>query len=200
MKTMELPAMAVKRLKFKALATDNDECVNVLKKRFNQTAPDLVWASDITYIRAGGKFYHLCVVIDLFSRKIISYKISAHPDAQLAKDAFLAAYNKRKPKSLMFHSDRGSQYTAFSFRTLLDNCSVVQSFSKRGHPYDNAVVESFFKFLKTEETNRRNYQTLKELELSIFKYIEGYYNSKRPHSSLGYLTPNEAEANFYSQT
>lgn len=108
----------------------------------------------------------------------------------------MAAYCRRNPQGLMFHSDRGCQYTAFSFRKFLDNCSVVQSFSKKGHPYDNAVAESFFKFLKHEETNRRNYQTLKELELSVFQYIEGYYNSKRPHAGLSYLTPNQAEKNF----
>ncbi|MCL2369950.1 MAG: integrase core domain-containing protein [Firmicutes bacterium] len=75
---------------------------------------------------------------------------------------------------------------------------MVQSFSKKGHHYDNAVVESFFKFLKREQTNRRNYQNLKELESSVFQYIEGYYNSKRPHSTLNYLTPNQAEFNFHS--
>ena len=196
MKTMELPALAAKRPKFKPFSADKEECVNLLQKKFEQAAPDIVWVSDITYIRAGGKFYYLCVIIDLFSRKVIAYKISARPDAQLVKDAFMDAYLKRDPKGLMFHSDRGSQYTAFSFRKLLDNCNVVQSFSKKGHPYDNAVAESFFKFLKKEQTNRRNYQTLKELETSIFEYIEGYYNSKRPHSALGYLTPNEAEKNF----
>jgi transposase InsO family protein len=200
MKTMELPSLVSKRPKFKPFVTEETECVNRLEKRFSQVAPDIVWVSDITYIRAGGRFYYLCVIIDLFSRKVIAYKISARPDAQLVKNAFAAAYFKRNPKGLMFHSDRGCQYTAFSFRQLLDNCNVVQSFSKKGHPYDNAVAESFFKYLKQEETNRRNYQTLKELELSVFQYIEGYYNSKRPHGGLNYLTPNQVEINFFSQT
>ena len=96
----------------------------------------------------------------------------------------------------MFHSDRGSQYNSFSFRKLLDDLNVVQSFSKKGHPYDNAVAESFFKYLKHEEINRRNYSSLQELKLSVFEYIEGYYNSRRPHSSLGMLTPNQKEQNF----
>ena len=196
MNTMELPALAAKRPKYKRFGADDEECVNRLEQQFSQSAPNIVWVSDITYIRVGGRFYYLCVIIDLFSRKVIAYKISARIDAQLVKSTFMAAYCARNPKGLMFHSDRGCQYTAFSFRQLLDNLNVVQSFSKKGHPYDNAVAESFFKFLKREQTNRRNYQNLKELETSIFEYIEGYYNAKRPHTTLNYLTPNEAEKKF----
>jgi len=196
MKTMELPAIAAKKPKFKRFGSNNDDCTNHLDKKFNQSAPNVVWVSDITYIRAGTRFYYLCVIIDLFSRKVIAYKLSAKIDTQLVKDTFLLAYTKRNPKGLMFHSDRGCQYTALEFRKLLDNCNVVQSFSSKGHPYDNAVAESFFKFLKHEQTNRRNYQSLKELETSVFEYIEGYYNSKRPHATLAYLTPNQAEKNY----
>ncbi len=100
----------------------------------------------------------------------------------------------------MFHSDRATQYTAFAFRQLLDSMNVVQSFSKKGYPFDNAVCECFFKYLKLEETSRRTYHTFSELYLSVFEYIEGVYNSRRPHSSLGYLTPNEAEAAYWVQT
>ena len=114
--------------------------------------------------------------------------------------AFQKAYETRNaPFGLMFHSDRGSQYTAFAFRQLLDSRNVVQSFSKKGYPFDNAVCESFFRYLKKEETDRRTYATLNDLKLSVFSYIEGYYNSKRPHGSLGYLTPNEAEATYWGQ-
>ena len=94
----------------------------------------------------------------------------------------------------MFHSDRGVQYTSFAFHQLLDSLNVVQSFSKKGYPFDNAVCESFFKYLKLEETNRKTYHTFDELHWSIFEYIEGFYNSRRPHASLGYLTPNEMES------
>ena len=96
----------------------------------------------------------------------------------------------------MFHSDRGSQYTAFAFRKLLDELNVLQSFSKKGYPFDNACCESFFKYLKKEETNRRNFRTYRDLYHSVFQYIEGFYNSRRPHGSLGYLTPDEMEATF----
>lgn len=105
----------------------------------------------------------------------------------------------QQPTGLMFHSDRGSQYTAFAFRQLLDTLNVVQSFSKKGYPFDNACCECFFKYLKKEETNRKTYHSLQELQLSIFEYIEGFYNSKRPHGSLGMLTPNEKEELFWNQ-
>ena len=123
--------------------------------------------------------------------------------AQLSREhyeTFKKAYEKRNsPYGLMFHSDRGAQYTAFSFRQSLDSLNVVQSFSKKGYPFDNACCECFFKYLKKEETNRRTYHSLAELQLSVFEYIEGYYNSKRPHGTLGMLTPNEAEALYWEQ-
>ncbi len=93
----------------------------------------------------------------------------------------------------------GTQYTAFAFRRLLDSLNVVQSFSKKGYPFDNACCECFFKYLKKEETNRKCYHSLQELQLSIFEYIEGYYNSKRPHGALNMLTPNEAESLYWEQ-
>ena len=160
-----------------------------------------MWASDITYLNAGGKWYYLCVIMDLFSRKIISWNISGKPDAKLVITAFRNAYNKRNsPLGLMFHSNRGSQYIALPFRQLLDSLNVVQSFSKKGYPFDNTCCECFFKYLKKEETNRRTYHSLQELRLSVFEYIEGFYNSKRPHSSLGMMTPNQKEKLFWEQT
>lgn len=98
------------------------------------------------------KFYYLCVIIDLFSRKVIAYNISGKPDSALVIETFISAYKLRNaPFGLMFHSDRGSQYNSFSFRKLLDDLNVVQSFSKKGHPYDNAVAKSFFKYLKLKK-------------------------------------------------
>ena len=114
--------------------------------------------------------------------------------------AFKKAYKKRNaPFGLMFHSDRGTQYTAFAFRQLLDSLHVVQSFSKKGYPFDNACCESFFKYLKKEEINRKTYHSLQELQLSLFEYIEGFYNAKRPHGALGMMTPNEKEECYWAQ-
>lgn len=200
MKSMHLPKMSTAKPKAVRTHTNNGQCTNHLQQQFSQDAPNLVWTSDITYLKAGGKWYYLCVVIDLFSRKAVSWQLSGKADVDLVITAFQKAYNSRNaPYGLMFHSDRGTQYTAFSFRRLLDSLNVVQSFSRKGYPFDNAVCECFFKYLKLEETNRRTYHTFDELYLSVFEYIEGYYNSRRPHSSLGYLAPNEAESAYWGQ-
>lgn len=107
-------------------------------------------------------------------------------------------YNKRNsPTSLMFHPDRGTQYTAAPFRKLLDKFNVIQSFSKKGYPFNNARCKSFFKYLKKGEYNRKNYHSIGELTLSLSEYIEGFYNLKRSHYSLGLMTPNGKELAFY---
>ncbi len=200
MKSLQLPKMSTVKPVYHKKYNDNGECTDYLKQNFNQKAPNLVWVSDFTYIKAGNKWYYLCIIMDLFSRKIIAWNISGKPDADLIITTFRKAYQKRNaPYGLIFHSDRGSQYTAFAFRQLLDSLHVVQSFSKKGYPFDNAVCECFFKYLKKEETNRRTYHTLQELQNSVFEYIEGFYNSRRPHSSLGLLTPNEAEKLYQEQ-
>lgn len=200
MRSMELPQMSTVKPKPGCRRTDNGECANHLRQQFSQDAPNLVWVSDITYLKAGGEWYYLCVVIDLFSRKVISWHLSGKADVNLVTATFQKAYESRNtPHGLMFHSDRGTQYTAFAFRQLLDSLNVLQSFSKKGYPFDNAVCECFFKYLKREETNRRTYHTFKELYLSVFEYIEGFYNSRRPHGSLGYLTPNEMESVYWGR-
>ena len=111
---------------------------------------------------------------------------------------FKKAYAKRNfPKGLMFHSDRGSQYTSKDFRKLLDEFDVVQSFSGRGCPYDNAVAESFFKYLKKEELHRKTYSHFSDLQSSLFEYIDGFYNPKRPHSSNDFLAPDDFESAYF---
>lgn len=172
MRALQLPKMSTDKPYRNYRHKDNGSCTNHLHQEFNQKAPNIVWVSDFTYIRVAGKWYYLCIVMDLFSRKIIAWNISGKPDVDLVMDAFKKAYNKRKqPQGLMFHSDRGTQYTAFSFKKLLDSLNVVQSFSKKGYPFDNACCECFFKYLKKEETNRKTYHSLEELRLSIFDYI-----------------------------
>ena len=156
-----------------------------------------MWVCDFTYIRAGGKFYYLCAIIDLFSRKVIAYKLSAKIDAQLAIDTVnMAVASRKKSEGVIFHTDRGSQFTSEKFRKHLDKLNMIQSFSAKGHPYDNAVMECFFKYLKKEETNRHSYSSFNELSLSLFEYINGFYNSVRPHSHNNGLSPNQAELQF----
>ncbi len=196
---MSLPKMSTdnpRRHKHKAQGS----CSNHLQQKFNQKAPNLVCASDFTYIKVNGKWYYLCIVIDLFSRKIIGWHISGIHNVELTMTAFNKAFNKRKVDyGLLFHSDQGSEYTAFSFRKLLDSHNIVQSFSKKGYPFDNAYCESFFKYLKKNRTNRRTYQSLDELRLYLFEYIENLYNNRMPHGSIGYKTPNELEAEYWDQ-
>ena len=197
MKGMALPKMSTVKAKptFKSAAVDSD-CPNLLKKQFNPSAPNRVWVSDITYIKVNGKFVYLCVIIDLFARKLIAYKTGINAKVSLVIDTFNAAYkSRRSPVGTLFHSDRGVQYTAKDFRKLLDNVNFIQSFSAKGHPFDNAVVESFFKFLKHEETDRRSFSSLDELNLALFEYAH-FYNSLRPHSANGFLTPIELENEF----
>ena len=181
LKQMNLPKIATKKMPTLYKKSNDENCLNLLKRQFNVAAPNLVWVSDITYLKVASKWFYLCVIIDLFSRKVIAWKLSTKIDTQLVIDTFNKAYTKRGcPKGLMFHSDRGSQYTSLDFRALLERLEVVQSFSGKGNPYDNAVAESFFKFLKAEEI-----------------YIESYYNSKRPHSTLNFLSPVEFENNYF---
>lgn len=200
MKSMSLPKMStVKPFVHKSKSTSDENCKNILKQKFNQPEPNIVWVCDFTYIRAGGRFYYLCAILDLFSRKVIAYKLSDKIDTQLAIDTVnLAVANRGKSKGILFHTDRGSQFTAKRFREHLDNLNMVQSFSAKGHPYDNAVMECFFKYLKKEETDRISYHSVQELSLSLFEYINGFYNSLRPHSHNNGLSPYQAELYFFN--
>ena len=198
MSSMNLPKLATDKPK-RGKHSENGECNNHLHQEFNQKAPNLVWASDFTYIKVNGKWYYLCIVMDLFSRKIIGWHISGKHDVDLTMTAFNKAFKCRNVLyGLIFHSDRGSEYTAFSFRKLLDSLNIVQSFSKKGYPYDNACCECFFKYLKKNVIYRNTYHTLEELNLSVFEYIN-LYNTRLPHSSIGYKTPDEYEYEYWDQ-
>lgn len=199
MKQMNLPKMStVKPFRHKTKTAQDEECKNILKQKFNPSAPNKVWVCDFTYIRASGRFYYLCVILDLFSRKVIAFKLSNKIDTKLAIETVNQAVAAREKSSgIIFHTDRGSQFTSADFRRYLENLNMIQSFSAKGHPYDNAVMESFFKYLKKEEVNRKTYSSFDDLNLCLFKYIYGFYNSKRPHSHNNGLTPNAAEEKFY---
>lgn len=196
MNSMNLPKMKTAKPKWKSATNDDKVCENHLKQNFNQDAPNKVWASDFTYIKVNGCWCYLCVVMDLFSRKVIGWSLSRKHDVKLVKDAFEKAYKNRKyPSSLMFHSDRGAEYNSSEFRKMLENYGVCQSFSKKGYPYDNACLESFFRQMKAEHIQRNSYKNIKQLYYSCFEYIQRY-NKKRPHGTLGYLTPDEFEQNY----
>jgi len=170
--------------------------INHLKQNFHADSPNAVWVSDVTVLRFKDKYYYLCVIIDLFSRKIIAHKISRRNSTQLITSTFRSAYAARQPKvGLTFHSDQGSQYTSHAFRTLLEKLYVTQSFSKSGRPYDNAVAESFFSIFKKEEFYRSNYRSEKELYQEIDTYV-AFCNQKRPHTTLKNKTPEQFETIF----
>lgn len=178
---MNLPKRSTEKPKRK----DNGPCINHLNQQFNPASPNSVWASDFTDIKVNGSFHYLCVVIDLFSRKVIGWSLSNRHNVDLTIKAFEKAYFDRgEPDYVLFHSDQGSEYTAFTFRQTLEKCNAVQSFSKKGYPYDNACCESFFRHMKCECINRNSFRNQDELRLCCFEYINRY-NSKRPHSSLG---------------
>ena len=167
---------------------------NVLQRQFQADEPNRVWVSDVTCFKINEKYLYVCVILDLFSRKVVAYRVSPKNSPYLITSTFRQAYqNRNAPQSLMFHSDQGAQYTSKTFRKLLRMNKVVQSFSAPGQPHDNAVMESFFSFMKREEIYRTQYKSEQQFEKSIENYIE-FYNTQRPHSTLNYKTPNQFEA------
>lgn len=172
---------------------------DALKMNFTAQAPNEVWVSDVTYYKLNGKFRFICAIIDLYSRKVIAHRISRKHSTQLITTTFKAAYAQRHPADgLIFHSDRGSQYTSHTFQKLLADWHVTQSFSPSGRPHHNAVMESFFASLKKEELYRMNYHSEDELKRRIEEYME-FYNNERPHAALKYKSPNAHERLFFER-
>lgn len=171
---------------------------NLLSRQFDQPKPNLIWVSDITYIKVGNCYYYICMVLDLFSRKILSYSTSDTINTTLSLTAFDIAFQQRgRPQNLMFHSDQGTQYTSYAFRQHLRSLKVKQSFSTPGNPYDNSVCESFFHTLKKEALYHHLYGTPQDLEAVLEEYIQ-FYNRQRPHRKLNMKTPVQYEAEFFS--
>ena len=172
---------------------------NLLKRNFKASKPNQIWVSDITAFKLKGNWIYLCVIIDLFSRKVIGYSISQKSSTQLLTSTFKKAYTDRgRPPTLTFHSDQGSQYTSKAFAALLKECSVTQSLSTPGEPLDNAVAESFFSAFKKEEAYRKDYTSKRHFLESVAKYID-FYNNVRPHKTNHYKTPDEVEAKYSEQ-
>ena len=169
---------------------------NLLQQQFTATQPNQRWVSDVSCFKLGDHYFYVCVIIDLFSRKVIAYKISKRNSTQLITATFKMAYEERQPPSgLIFHSHRGAQYTSHRFQQLLHEHNTEQSFSQPGKPHDNAVAESFFASLKKEELYRREHPSDRAFQASVASYIE-FYNTKRPHRTLKNLTPCQMEENF----
>lgn len=168
----------------------NEERPNLINQVFQSSGRNKIWVGDITYIPTRKGFLYLAVFIDIFSRKVVGLSMNNKMKDTLVMDAFMQAYGKEKPSpGLIIHTDQGSQFTGGNFRMLLSNHGVVQSNSRKGNPYDNAVMESFYRTLKRELIQDADFETSEQARMEIFKYIELYYNTKRMHSSLGYLSP-----------
>lgn len=166
---------------------------NVLQRQFKADEPNRVWVSDMTCFKINDKYLYVCVILDLFSRKVVAYRVSPKNSTYLITSTFRQAYqNRNAPQSLMFHSDQGAQYTSKTFCKLLRMNKVVQSFSAPGQPHDNAVMESFFSFMKREEIYRTHYKSEQQFAKSVDNYME-FYNTQRPHSTLNYKTPDQFE-------
>lgn len=172
---------------------------NLLARKFSSPRPNMVWLSDITDIKTDAGICCLCVILDLFARRVVAARLDTQKNADLVCHAFQDAFLVRgNPKNLLFHSDQGGQYTGYQFRSLLHNYGVTQSFSAPGVPYDNAPMESFFGSLKTEEIHRYRYHGISDLSASLREYLN-FYNHKRPHSSIDNQTPVQAEETYYKK-
>jgi putative transposase len=189
-------ACKVKR-KFKATTNSKHDLPiteNILQREFTVAQPNQVYVGDITYIHTLEGWLYLAVVIDLYSRQVVGWSMAERMQATLVNDALAMAIWQRKPaRGLISHSDRGSQYASDSHRQLLTDHGIVQSMSRKGDCWDNAVAESFFHSLKTELVHHETYPTRAAAKQSVFEYIEVFYNRQRLHSSNGYLSPVDFE-------
>lgn len=166
---------------------------NIINRDFKAEAPNMRWVGDITQFWFNENKYYICAILGLYSRKVVGYKVSKNSSTKLVSSTLRTAYEQRGcPQNLIFHSDRGTQYTSKAYTALLSSYGITQSFSHKGSPCDNAVIESFFSFLKREELHRRIYRSERDFLQRLDEYIS-YYNSQRPHRYNGYKTPDDAE-------
>ena len=171
---------------------------NLLERQFTAKHPNQIWVSDITYFKVNDYWVYLCVILDLFSCKIVGYRVSRNASTNLVTSTFRTAFRERgNPSSLTFHSDRGKQYTSAAFTALLQKCGVKQSFSATARPHDNAVAETFFASFKKEEAYRREYTSEQGYRKSAEQYIQ-FYNELRPHRTLKYKTPTAFEKAYWA--
>jgi putative transposase len=167
---------------------------NVLDRTFDASSANRKWVADFTYIWTAEGWLYVAAVVDLFSRRVVGWSMSATMTAQLVTDALvMALWRRGTPDTVLHHSDRGSQYTSEPFQRLMADHGVTCSMSRAGNVWDNAAMESFFSSLKIERTARQTYRTRAQAKADVFDYIERFYNPKRRHSTLGYLSPMEFE-------
>jgi putative transposase len=167
---------------------------DLVNRNFRATAPDRLWTADITYVKTDEGFLHLAFVLDVYSRRIVGWSMASHLRTELVVDALEMAVWRRKPSAgLVHHSDRGTQYTALSFGKRLEEVGIVPSMGRAGSALDNAISESFVATLKVELVHTCRFLTREAASNAIFEYLEAFYNRRRLHSSLGYVSPENYE-------
>lgn len=171
-----------------------EEKENILNRVFKAERKNKIWVGDITYIHTKHGFLYLAVFIDIFSRKVVGWSMDTRIKEKLVLSALEQAIGREHPeKGLIIHTDRGAQYTSKNFELALQSFGYKHSMSRKGNPYDNAIMESFYRTLKRELVKDSNYENPEQARIDIFKYIETYYNTKRMHSALNYMSPVEYE-------
>ena len=187
------PVVVTKYKPYRKGKNDGKYHENKVNRDFRAALPNCIWIGDITYIKTIIGFVYLAVVIDLFNREIIGYCISKTIDSELVKAALGNAIARTgvPVTGIIFHSDRGCQYSSKSFQTMLEEHGLIGSMSRPSCPFDNACMESFFSSAKRECIYRKQYDNIEEVKKDMFEYIELFYNRKRMHASLGYLSPVE---------
>ena len=201
---MRAHGIRAKQAKKYVSTTDSDHALppapNVLDRQFETRELDRVWAADITYIWTNQGWLYLAVVLDLCSRRVVGWAAESNRERGLAMRALRQALLTRRPVSgLLHHSDRGVQYASLDYQLMLENAAASMSMSRRGDCWDNAPVESFFATLKRELVEGRTFNTHAEARTALFEYIEVWYNRRRMHSALGYLSPVEYEDKISAQ-
>jgi putative transposase len=167
---------------------------DLVQRTFTATAPDRLWTADITYIPTWAGWLYLAVVLDVFSRRVVGWAMADHLRTELVVDALdMAIWNRRPEPGLVHHSDQGCQYTSLAFGRRLRESEIVASMGSVGDCFDNAVTESFFATLECELLDRHRFRTHAEARMAVFDYLEGFYNPRRRHSALGYLSPTDYE-------
>ena len=166
---------------------------DLVERNFTASAPNCVWVADITYIPTWAGFLYLAVVLDVFSRRIVGWAMATHLRTELVLAALNMALGQRRPAAVIHHSDQGSQYTALAFGQRCKAAGVRPSMGSVGDCFDNAMCESFFATLECELLDRRHFKTQIEARLAIFEFIEGWYNPRRRHSAIGYVSPIDYE-------
>jgi putative transposase len=172
---------------------------DLVDRDFTASGPDELWVADITYVPTGEGYLYLAVVLDAYSRKVVGWEMAGHLRSRLVLEALGMAAEQRCPDETIHHSDQGSQYTAITFGERCKAEGVRPSMGSRGDCYDNAMCESFFATLECELIERTTFETKPEARLSVFAFIEGWYNPDRLHSGIGYRSPNRYEKEYHSR-